>query len=199
MKVVRSARDMAKLSAKLNHQGKRIGFVPTMGALHEGHLSLVRAACAHNDVVIVSIFVNPLQFGPSEDFSHYPRTLAKDLRLCKESRADIVFCPSHSEIYPEDFQTTLEISRLSKLWEGKHRGGHFSGVATVVTILFGLTHPTNAYFGQKDYQQCLIVRRLAEDLRLPIRIHMLPTVREHDGLAMSSRNTYLRYEERKDA
>ena len=199
MTVVRSPRQMARLAAQLRRQGKRVGVVPTMGALHAGHLSLIRAAVRQCDVVIVTIFVNPLQFGPAEDFARYPRPLAHDRRACRRAGAHVVFNPSVKALYPERFQTRIDPGPLARRWEGKSRPGHFSGVATVVAKLFGLTQPTDAYFGQKDYQQTVIVRRLAEDLHLAVRIHVLPTVREPDGLAMSSRNQYLSAGERRQA
>jgi len=191
MLVIRSAARMAALARRLARQGKRIGFVPTMGALHEGHLSLIRAAAARHDVVIVSIFVNPLQFGPREDFARYPRPFRRDLRVARAAGADIIFAPSARELYPGGFQTAVEVGPLARRWEGRVRPGHFRGVATVVAILFELTRPTSAYVGQKDYQQALIIRRLIRDLRLPIRLRILPTVREPGGLAMSSRNASL--------
>jgi len=162
-----------------------------MGALHEGHLSLIRRAASQNDVVIVTVFVNPLQFGPGEDFRRYPRDLHRDVRLALAAGAEIVFAPTVAQLYPAGFQTSVEVGRLTERWEGRSRPGHFRGVATVVTVLFALTRPTDAYFGQKDYQQALVVQRLVRDLRLPVRVHVLPTVREPDGLAMSSRNSFL--------
>lgn len=199
MTVIRSTAHMTALAARLRRQGTRIGVVPTMGALHEGHLSLIRAAVRQCDFVIVTIFVNPLQFGPAEDFARYPRPLARDLQACRRAGAHAVFTPSAKALYPAGFQTRIEPGRLAAQWEGKSRPGHFSGVATVVAKLFCLTQPTDAYFGQKDYQQTLIVRRLIEDMNLPIRIHVRPTVREQDGLAMSSRNRYLTTIERRQA
>lgn len=199
MRVIRSPRQMALVSQRLAQQGKRIGVVPTMGALHEGHLSLIRRAASQNDVVIVTVFVNPLQFGPREDYAHYPRTLARDIRLSRAAGADIVFAPSVSALYPKGFQTTVEAGRLAARWEGTSRPGHFRGVATVVTLLIELTRPANAYVGQKDYQQALIVERLVRDLRLSPKLHVLPTVREPDGLAMSSRNAYLIPAQRRQA
>ena len=189
--VIRSARRMAHLASRLRRQGKRVGVVPTMGALHEGHASLIRAAAAQNDVVIVTIFVNPLQFGPREDFSRYPRRLTRDVRCAASAGADCVFAPGVSEIYPPGFQTHVAPGPVADRWEGKTRPGHFRGVATVVAILFELTRPTDAYFGRKDYQQALLIARLIRDLRLPIRMRVLPTVREPNGLAMSSRNAAL--------
>ena len=182
---------MAALARRLERQGRRIGVVPTMGALHAGHASLIRCCAAENDVTIVTVFVNPLQFGPTEDFARYPRTLRRDLALARACGADIVFTPSASQLYPRGFQTTVEPGPLARRWEGVLRPGHFRGVATVVAILFQLTRPSTAYFGQKDYQQTCIVGRLARDLKFPPKIRILPTVRERDGLAMSSRNAYL--------
>ena len=199
MRVIRSARQMAVVTQRLRRRGKRIGVVPTMGALHEGHLSLIRAAAAANDVVIVTIFVNPLQFGPREDFRHYPRNLARDIRLAGLAGADIIFAPSAREIYPEGFGTVIDVGPIGECWEGRSRPGHFRGVATVVAALFHLTKPTHAYFGQKDYQQTLVIRRLVDDLHLDVRLHVLPTVRERDGLAMSSRNGYLSVQQRRQA
>lgn len=199
MRLIRSAGRMATFSRRLRGQGKRIGFVPTMGALHEGHLSLVRAAAARNDVVIVTLFVNPLQFGPREDLTRYPRNLQRDATLVRAAGADLLFAPSTAQIYPPGFQTSVDPGPLASVWEGRTRPGHFTGVATVVALLFQTTLPTNAYFGQKDYQQTLVIRRLVSDLRFPIRVHVLPTVREPDGLAMSSRNAYLSAAERRQA
>ena len=191
MRIIRSARRMAEVSSRLRRQGKRVGVVPTMGSLHAGHGSLIRAAASRNDVVIVTIFVNPLQFGPREDFARYPRRLTRDVRCAAAAGADIVFAPTAAQIYPPGFQMQVVPGPLADRWEGRTRPGHFRGVATVVAILFELTHPTDAYFGQKDYQQALIIERLIRDLHLPIRMHLLPTVREPDGLALSSRNASL--------
>ena len=191
MTVIRSAHRMSAVSRRCAEQRKRVGVVPTMGALHEGHASLIRAAASQNDIVIVTIFVNPLQFGPQEDLARYPRQLSKDVRLSRAAGADIIFAPSVKQLYPKDFETTVSVDALAERWEGHARPGHFRGVATVVMILFQLTRPTNAYFGQKDYQQALIIQRLVRDLKLPLRVHLLPTVREADGLAMSSRNVFL--------
>lgn len=182
---------MATLARRLEGQGKRIGVVPTMGALHAGHLSLIRRAAAENDVVIVTVFVNPLQFGPHDDFARYPRTLARDVRLSRSAGADFVFAPSVPQLYPNGFQTRVDPGALARRWEGAARPGHFRGVATVVTLLFQITRPAAAYVGQKDYQQALIIQRLVRDLCLPLAVRILPTVRERDGLAMSSRNAYL--------
>ena len=199
MGVIRSARRMAVVAQRIRRQGKRIGVVPTMGALHEGHLSLIRAAAKANDVAIVTIFVNPLQFGPREDFTRYPRNLPRDIRLARGAGAQIIFAPRVEEIYPKGFSAQIDVGPIGECWEGRSRPGHFQGVATVVAMLFHLTHPTQAYFGQKDYQQVLVIRRLVEDLRIRVRLHVLPTVREPDGLAMSSRNRYLNPAQRRQA
>jgi len=175
------------------------GFVPTMGYLHEGHLSLVRRARAENDHVAVSIFVNPTQFGPHEDYNRYPRDLERDLRLLEPLGVDLVFAPSVEEMYPPGFQTWVIVEEVSRPLEGAARPGHFRGVATVVTKLFNIVQPDRAYFGQKDAQQAVVIRRMVQDLNIPVEIVVCPTVREPDGLAMSSRNTYLNPEERRAA
>ncbi|MBI4342313.1 MAG: pantoate--beta-alanine ligase [Candidatus Omnitrophica bacterium] len=199
MTLIRSAKRMAAMAHRLRQRGKRIGVVPTMGALHEGHGALIRAAASQNDVVIVTVFVNPLQFGPHDDFRRYPRTLRRDVQLARASGAKIIFAPGVGQIYPKGFQTTVRVGAMARRWEGSSRPGHFEGVATVVAILLELTRPTHAYFGQKDYQQSLIVERLIRDLHLPVRFHRVPTVREPDGLAMSSRNASLSPVERRQA
>lgn len=191
MLLIRSARRMTQVSQRLVRQGKCLGVVPTMGALHDGHGSLIRSAASENDVVIVTVFVNPLQFGPREDFHRYPRNLARDVRLARAAGADIVFAPSVRELYPPGFQTRVSLGPLAEVWEGRSRPGHFHGVATVVTILLELTRPAAAYFGQKDYQQTLVIRQVVRDLHLPVRLRVLPTVREQGGLALSSRNQSL--------
>lgn len=175
------------------------GFVPTMGYLHEGHLSLVRRARAENDRVAVSIFVNPTQFGPHEDYNRYPRDLERDLRLLEPLGVDLVFAPSVEEMYPPGFQTWVIVDEVSRPLEGAARPGHFRGVATVVTKLFNIIQPDRAYFGQKDAQQAVVIRQMVRDLNIPVEIVVCPTVREPDGLAMSSRNTYLSPEERQAA
>jgi pantoate--beta-alanine ligase len=171
--------------------GKTIGLVPTMGALHAGHLSLVRAAGAECDCVVVSIYVNPSQFGPQEDFSRYPRTLENDLGLLAGCRTDLVFAPADEEVYRPGHAAWVEVGPLAEVLEGACRPGHFRGVATIVLKLLGMVQPDVAYFGQKDYQQALVLRRMAADLNVPTTIRMCPIVREPDGLAMSSRNRYL--------
>lgn len=170
--------------------GRRVGFVPTMGALHEGHLSLIRRA-RENDVVCVSIFVNPAQFGPHEDLEAYPRPLEQDLAACEQEHVDVVFVPSVEEIYPEPPRTRIVVTAVSEPMEGRHRPGHFEGVALVVAKLFGIVGPCRAYFGQKDAQQAVVVKRMVRDLDFPVEVAVMPTVRESDGLAMSSRNAYL--------
>jgi pantoate--beta-alanine ligase len=184
-------------------EGRSIGLVPTMGFLHEGHLSLLRAARAECDLVVMSLFVNPTQFGPGEDLDRYPRDEQRDLRLAGEEGVDIVYAPPVAEIYPEGFSTRVEVEgQLTEVLDGDptRRGpGHFSGVTTVVAKLFNLVGPDVAYFGQKDAQQAAVIRRMARDLDFPLRIEVLPTVREADGLAMSSRNAYLGAEDRERA
>lgn len=176
-----------------------IGFVPTMGALHDGHRSLIDAARSECAFVIVSIFVNPTQFGPHEDFSRYPRTWEKDRKLCAAAGVDLIFMPAAEEIYPPDFATFVEVAGLSEILEGAARPGHFRGVTTVVLKLLELVRPDVAYFGAKDYQQQLLIRRMVADLAVPVRIETRPTVRESDGLAMSSRNRYLDENQRRKA
>jgi pantoate--beta-alanine ligase len=176
--------------------GSKIGFVPTMGALHEGHISLVHEARKHCDFVVVSIFVNPMQFGPDEDFHRYPRPLLDDLKLCTDAGVNLVFNPSVEEMFPADFTTVVEVNGLTNNLCGKSRPGHFKGVTTVVMKLFGQVQPDIAYLGQKDAQQALVIKRMARDLDLPVDIVICPTLREADGLAMSSRNRYLSSEQR---
>lgn len=190
---------MQRTSNKYKLQGKSIGFVPTMGALHEGHLSLIRKARKENDLVVVSIFVNPTQFGPREDFKKYPRDLKRDTDLCKKEGVDIIFYPDTAEIYPANYKTYCLVTDLSDVLCGLSRPGHFKGVATVVTKLFNLVQPDIAYFGQKDAQQAIIIKRLVRDLNMSLEIKVMPTVREKVGLALSSRNIYLNEQERKDA
>jgi pantoate--beta-alanine ligase len=180
-------------------EGRTIGFVPTMGALHAGHARLIEAARAESDVLVVSIFVNPLQFGPTEDLGRYPRTMDSDLELCRQCGADIVFAPTQDEMYPSEPVTFVDVTRISDHLCGKFREGHFRGVATVVTKLFNIVQPDRAYFGEKDFQQMAVIRRMVTDLNMPVVIVGVPTVREHDGLALSSRNRYLSERERASA
>ena len=178
---------------------KTVGLVPTMGSLHRGHMSLVEASLADNDVTVVTIFVNPLQFGPGEDLAAYPRDLSSDLALCETAGADCVLAPSQAQMHPTPALTTVEVPALAGVLEGSSRPHHFAGVATVVAKLFSIAGPCRAYFGLKDYQQLLVVRRMAADLSMPVEVVACPTVRHDDGLALSSRNAYLSADERAQA
>ncbi|MEZ5281267.1 MAG: pantoate--beta-alanine ligase [Acidimicrobiales bacterium] len=180
-------------------KGRSIGFVPTMGYLHDGHASLMRAAAQDNDVVVASIFVNPLQFAANEDLSDYPRDIERDKAICAEAGVDLVFAPTVEEMYPAPVQTVVEVPTMAARWEGATRPTHFAGVATVVTKLFSIVGSCSAYFGEKDFQQLQIVTRMAADLSLPVRVVGCPIRREDDGLAMSSRNIYLGADERRAA
>jgi pantoate--beta-alanine ligase len=196
---MKTAGTIAEVRARVKEQrgrGRSIGFVPTMGALHAGHLSLVKAAQARTEYVVVSIFVNPTQFGPNEDLARYPRDLSRDIALLEKEDADLVFAPSVEEIYGGGPTTWVEVEGLSDRNEGRVRPGHFRGVATVVTKLFNIVQPDSAFFGQKDAAQLAVIRRMTRELRFPVEIVGCPIVREHDGLAMSSRNVYLSVEER---
>ncbi len=177
-------------------RGRSLGFVPTMGALHDGHISLVKRAKMENDIVVVSIFLNPLQFGPAEDLDKYPRDIEEDIRKLREEDIDILFLPDNSLMYPQGFSTHIEVGAVSEKLCGKFRPGHFSGVATVVAKLFNIISPTRAYFGQKDFQQTVIIKRMTRDLNFAVDIVVCPIIREQDGLAMSSRNAYLGTEQR---
>jgi len=200
MKVIRSIEEMQTDVQQRRKQGARIGFVPTMGALHAGHAALVIRSVNENDRTVVSLFVNPLQFGPKEDFRRYPRTEAQDLRLLERAGADVVFIPKAQEMYPEPFSVSIQsTSPLKELWEGASRPGHFAGVATVVIKLFMIVQPTRAYFGQKDFQQLRLIQRITKELNVPVQIVPCKTIRESDGLAMSSRNRYLSSKEREEA
>jgi pantoate--beta-alanine ligase len=198
MKIVKTIQEMQALSEDLRKE-KRIGFVPTMGYLHKGHLSLVKKARELGDIVVVSIFVNPIQFGPTEDLSKYPRDFQKDATLLEEEKTDIIFFPDSKEVYPEGYSTYIQVKELENYLCGKARTGHFTGVATVVAKLFHIVKPHFAVFGQKDYQQLRIIEKMVKDLNMDIEIVPYPTVREKDGLAMSSRNTYLNPAEREKA
>ena len=189
---------IARRAAELRVEGE-IGLVPTMGAFHEGHLALFRAAREENDVVVASLFVNPAQFGEGEDLERYPRDEARDAELAEAAGVDVLFVPHPEEIYPPGFQTWVEVEELGAVLEGEHRPGHFRGVATVCLKLFNLVRPRRAYFGQKDAQQVAVVRRMTRDLAVPVEIRVVPTVRDADGLALSSRNAYLSPEERERA
>jgi len=199
MQTITSIADMQSLVASLRCQGKTIGFVPTMGFLHEGHLSLMRRARQTCDVVVVSIFVNPTQFGPGEDLDRYPRDAEGDRRKCESVGVDILFLPSAAEMYPEKPTVFVTVEGISDILEGEIRPGHFRGVATVVSKLFNIINPHTAFFGQKDFQQCAIIKRMVKGLNMSVAIDVLPTMREPDGLAMSSRNSYLSPDERRTA
>ncbi len=185
--------------ARARQAGRSIGLVPTMGALHAGHASLIRAARAETDLVVLSIFVNPTQFGPHEDFTRYPRTLAEDLAVCAAEGVDLVFAPDPATMYPPGFRTYVEVHDLQDVLEGASRPGHFRGVATVVLKLFHQVQPDRAYFGQKDAQQALLIRQMVRDLDVPVQLRICPIVREPDGLALSSRNRYLNPDQRRHA
>jgi pantoate--beta-alanine ligase len=191
MKIIRTAAELPRAD--------QLGLVPTMGAFHEGHLALFRAARAENELVVASLFVNPAQFGKGEDLERYPRDEERDAALAEEAGVDVLYVPSADEIYPPGFETWVEVERLGSLLEGEHRPGHFRGVATVCLKLFNLVRPARAYFGQKDAQQVAVVKRMVRDLAVPVEIRVVPTVRDADGLALSSRNAYLSAEERERA
>jgi pantoate--beta-alanine ligase len=200
MEIINRRQRMSSVARKIRReQDRTIGLVPTMGALHEGHLSLVREARRMCDVVVVSVFVNPAQFGPTEDYEHYPRDLTKDTALLTDYNVDYIFAPSAEEMYPRDFSTYVNVGGLSKPLEGATRPGHFRGVVTVVSILLNTVRPDFAFFGQKDAQQAVIIKRMVKDLGFDTEIVVLPTVREDSGLAISSRNLYLSTEEQQSA
>jgi pantoate--beta-alanine ligase len=202
VRLVRAKSELRDALLAPRRAGRAIGLVPTMGYLHEGHASLLRAARAECDVVVISLFVNPTQFGPGEDLDHYPRDEERDMRLAAEAGVDIVYAPPVEEVYPDGFATYVEVEGLTEVLCGdpSRRGpGHFRGVTTVVAKLFNAVQPDVAYFGQKDAQQAIVIRRMARDLDFPVRVEVLPTVREPDGLAMSSRNAYLGPEDRRRA
>jgi pantoate--beta-alanine ligase len=196
MEIIRIPRIMQ--DASLGHllRSRTIGFVPTMGALHEGHMSLVRMSREENNITAVSIYVNPTQFGPSEDFGKYPRQIESDIERLREEEVDILFLPDDTLMYPHGFSTEIEVKGLSDRMCGHFRPGHFKGVATIVAKLFYIMRPTRAYFGQKDFQQSVIIRRMAKDLNLDVEVVVCPTMREEDGLALSSRNAYLKPQQR---
>ena len=197
MNIITSLSEMQSTAESLRRQGKRIGFVPTMGFLHEGHLSLMRASRKECDVTVVSIFVNPTQFGPQEDLDRYPRDAEGDRKKCESVGVDILFMPGAKEMYPEKPSVFVVVEGISDVLEGAVRPGHFRGVATVVAKLFAIVKPRVAYFGQKDFQQCVVIKRMVKGLNMDVEVSVLPTVREPDGLAMSSRNTYLNVDERR--
>lgn len=190
---------MQSWSKQIQRRRKTIGFVPTMGYLHEGHLSLMRKARKENDYLVISIFVNPTQFGPREDFKRYPRNFSRDKELSKSCGVDVIFYPRAKDMYPQGYKTYVKVEDLSNLLCGASRPGHFRGVSTVVLKLFNIVQPDAAYFGRKDAQQAIVVEKMVKDLNLPLKIKTLPTIREKEGLALSSRNTYLNKQQRKDA
>ncbi|MFN0198920.1 MAG: pantoate--beta-alanine ligase [Planctomycetaceae bacterium] len=194
-----SVESIREAVANARRKGLRIGVVPTMGALHDGHMSLIRAARSECEFVVVTIFVNPAQFGPNEDLSRYPRPFEADVNACRRLGVDAIFHPAPQVVYPADYKTFVDVEELSGMWEGAFRPGHFRGVATVVLKLFLMIQPDVAYFGQKDYQQQLIIRRMCKDLNVPVQIRVCPIVRDPDGLALSSRNVYLSPSERNAA
>ena len=199
MRVISTIQEVRSISRAAHRDGKRVGLVPTMGALHEGHLSLVRTAKAQAHVVVVSIFVNPTQFGPNEDYAKYPRTFDRDCQMLEREGVDMVFAPPVEEMYPPGAITYVTVEGLSEKLCGKSRPGHFRGVTTIVSKLFNAVEPDKAFFGQKDAAQVVIIRRMVRDLNLPVEIVVCPIVREADGLAMSSRNAYLSPQQRKSA
>jgi pantoate--beta-alanine ligase len=202
VRIVRTRAEVREALAGARRDGRTIGLVPTMGALHAGHVSLIRKARRDCEVLVVTLFVNPAQFGPEEDLDEYPRDEARDAEIAEREGADLLYAPDAGEVYPEGFATAVEVEGLTEVMEGdpEQRGpGHFRGVTTVVAKLFNTVQPDVAFFGQKDAQQALVIRRMARDLDFPVRIEVLPTVRESDGLALSSRNRYLSVEERERA
>jgi len=199
MKIISSITDMQQAARALRHEGRRIAFVPTMGFLHEGHASLLREGRTRGDVLVLSIFVNPIQFGPNEDLDRYPRNLDGDCAIARACGVDIVFTPSAADMYPPGFQTLIRVPELALPLCGASRPGHFDGVATVVAKLFNIVQPDVALFGKKDFQQLAIIRRMTIDLSLPVEIVGMPIIREGDGLAMSSRNAYLSADQRRSA
>ncbi|HHV29721.1 MAG TPA: pantoate--beta-alanine ligase [Clostridium sp.] len=199
MRVIEAISDLKAIVRTQKSMGRTIGFVPTMGYLHEGHLSLVNMSLQNNDYTIMSIFVNPTQFGPNEDFERYPRDMERDLRLAESAGVDVIFAPSVREMYPDGYKTYVGVEGITEVLCGKARPGHFKGVTTVVTKLFNIIEPHRAYFGQKDAQQAAVIKKMVRDLNMNVEIITCPIVREEDGLAMSSRNVYLSPEDRKSA
>ncbi len=199
MEVFKSKSEMYNFSLYYKKSGRTIGLVPTMGFLHEGHLSLIRKSKEECDITVISIFVNPVQFGPNEDFQRYPRNFAKDKELARKEGVDVIFYPEVAEMYPQDYLTYVNVKKLDKMMCGKFRPGHFRGVCTVVLKLFNIICPDKSYFGMKDYQQFIILKKMVKDLDLNIEIIGCDTIRENDGLALSSRNSYLSSAERKEA
>ncbi|WP_419790832.1 pantoate--beta-alanine ligase [Staphylococcus chromogenes] len=198
-KVITTIQEMQKLTTRLRLEGKSIGFVPTMGALHEGHLTMMRQSIEYNDITVISVFVNPLQFGPNEDFDAYPRQIDQDVAAAQKIGVDYVFYPSVEEMYPHSLEITLNVGRLASVLEGAKRPGHFEGVVTVVNKLFNIVQPHVAYFGKKDAQQLAIIEQMVKEMNHPTVIQGVDIVRERDGLARSSRNVYLTEDERQQA
>ena len=198
-KCITTVKEMQKLTSQFKREGQSIGFVPTMGALHDGHLTMMRQSSAENDISIISVFVNPLQFGPNEDYEAYPRQIAQDTQAASSAGVDYVFAPSVDEMYPNTLGITLKVGRMAEVLEGAQRPGHFEGVVTVVNKLFNIIQPDRAYFGKKDAQQLAIVEKMVQDFNHPIEIRGIDIVREDDGLAKSSRNVYLTEHERQEA
>jgi len=200
MQLIEKIEEMKNYRKRIKNKGKSIGFVPTLGYLHQGHISLIKRARENCDEVVVSIFVNPLQFGPKEDYQRYPRDLSRDAEICQKEGVDVIFAPSLKEMYPKGYSTFIDMQgNLIQVLEGKFRPGHFKGVTTVLIKLFNIVYPDLSFFGEKDYQQALIVKKMVKDLNLDTKIVLSPTVREKDGLALSSRNSYLTPKERKAA
>ena len=199
MKLITSVKEMRVFSGDAQRMGRSVVFVPTMGYLHDGHASLLKKGRGLGDILVMSIFVNPIQFGPKEDYALYPRDLKKDLTLAEANKVDVVFNPDAEEMYPDTFQTTIEVEKLSNYLCGISRPGHFKGVATVVVKLFNIVKPDIALFGEKDYQQLLIIKKMVQDLNMNVTVVSMPIAREADGLAMSSRNNYLNKDERRAA
>lgn len=199
MKIISNIQKMQAWGARMRGKGRSIGFVPTMGYLHEGHLSLMRKARKENDYLVISIFVNPTQFGPREDFKRYPRNFSRDKQLSKSCGVDVIFYPRARDMYPQGYKTYVKVEDLSNVLCGASRPGHFRGVSTIVLKLFNIVQPDAAYFGRKDAQQAILVEKMVKDLNLAVKIKTLPTVREKDGLALSSRNIYLNKQQRKEA
>jgi pantoate--beta-alanine ligase len=199
VRIVTRGAEVRALSRRVRQSGMSVGFVPTMGSLHEGHLALIRRARRENHRIAVSVFVNPLQFGPKEDFASYPRDEVSDVRACRDAGCDWLFMPRPRSLYPAGFATTLDPGPLGEIWEGTARPGHFRGVATVVIKLLNLVEADVLYLGQKDLQQARVIQGMVRDLDLPVRVSVCPTIRERDGLALSSRNVYLSTTERERA
>ncbi|MCR4662656.1 MAG: pantoate--beta-alanine ligase [Endomicrobiaceae bacterium] len=199
MKIIRKPEELQKAIEVLKKKGKTVGLVPTMGALHCGHISLMKKSVSQNDITVVSVYVNPIQFGPNEDYEKYPRPVEKDIKVCKDNKVDFLFLPTNQTLYNDNFSTYIYNNKLAKIMCGVTRPIHFQGVCTVVSKLFNIAMPTRAYFGLKDYQQYIIVKQMAKDLNFNIKVIGCPIVREKSGLAMSSRNTYLSEQDKQNA